>query len=352
VSPDPIPHTRVALAERDARAVARVVRSGQLAAGREVRRLEEAFARRLGLAHAVAVSSGSAALHLALLALGVRRGDRVVTPSYVCVAVLNAIRQAGGRELLIDTVVADYQVDAAVAARAAGPAKAAIVPHLFGYTAHLTPLLRAGVPVIEDCAMALGATDRGRPTGSRGRVAVFSLYATKTVAAGEGGLLATDDAELAAEVRDLRSYDKRPDWRPRFNYKLTDLQAALARSQLARLDRIIERRRDIAARYFRAIEPGGVVLPPARAGASYYRFVLRTRAGFAAAHRHFEHAGIHVARPVFQPLHRATGVAPARFPGAEELFLTAFSIPIYPGLTAREVARIARAASTLAHRPR
>src|SRR5687767_7189358 len=137
-----VAHSRPFLGAAEERAALRVLRSGQLASGPEVEKLEGELAARLGFAHAVAVSSGSAALHLALLALGVGRGDVVVAPSYVCLAVLNTIRYVQARERLVDTEPRSFHIDAAAAARAAAGAKAAIVPHLFGHAASLDPLLK------------------------------------------------------------------------------------------------------------------------------------------------------------------------------------------------------------------
>jgi len=336
-----IPHSKLTLGAAEARALARVLRSGQLAGGPEVLRLEAEFAERFGFRYAVAVASGTAALHLSLLALGIGRGDRVLVPSYVCVAVLNAVRQAGAREQLADSALGDFHLDGA---RIPGARPhAAILPHLFGHAADPGPVLRAGIPVLEDCAMALGATTpRGRTVGRRGAAAIFSFYATKLITGGEGGLVATDDRGLADEVRDRRAYDKKDDWRLRFNYKLTDLQAALIRCQLRRVTTLIARRRELAARYDELLRDLDLIRPPRTAGSSYHRYVVRTDRGFEAIQGRLAAARIDVARPVHRPLHRLLDLSRRRFPNAEQLFLTSISIPIYPTLLRSAQERVAR----------
>ena len=189
--------------------------------------------------------------------------------------------------------------------------------------------------------MSLGATDaRRRPLGQIGKVATYSFYATKTLARGEGGMVTTNDAAVAEEVRDIRSYDKRDRWRLRFNYKMTDLTAALLRCQLRRLSEILERRRLAAEYYFENLKGSGLRLPPDRTGASYFRFVPRITSGYEGAGRRLEARGIEAPRPVHIPLHRALEMPKSRFPRAEKLFSTAISLPIYPMITRRELKHI------------
>jgi dTDP-4-amino-4,6-dideoxygalactose transaminase len=289
----------------------------------------------------VAVSSGTAALHLALLGLDIGPGDEVILPSYVCVAPLHAIEQTGATPCLADVDPRTYNVDPDdVRRRRTRKTRAVIVPHMFGLPVDLKPLLDLGVPVIEDCAQAIGARYAGRPVGSRGTIAVVSFYATKLLTTGEGGMVLSRDLRLLSSIRDLRDYDERRRHRVRFNYKLTDFQAALGRSQLRRFPAMLARRSAIAARYHEAWRKLPLRLPAAPPSGThvFHRFVLsssRAASGLARALRAF---GVVARPPVFQPLHRVLGLK--GFPGATECFRHALSVPIYPGLTAAEEARV------------
>src|SRR5262249_49591612 len=280
-----IPHSRPSITDGDADRVARVVRSGQLVQGPEVAAFERELAARLGVQDAAAVASGSAALELALAALGVSAGDEVLIPTYVCDALHHAVRRVGASPVLVDADPATQSLSAKDAlTRRTRRTRAVIVPHAFGLTVDLQPFAALEVPIIEDCAQALGAElEGGQPAGSGGALAVCSLYATKMIAAGEGGAVLGRSA-LIAHVREARDYDERVALAPRTNAKLTDMAAALARSQLARLDAFVARRRAIAARY-RALLAGVEARLPIDAGARhvYQRVVLRLDPGAAAA---------------------------------------------------------------------
>ena len=342
--PGGIPHSRPTLGPAEARALARVVRSGQLAQGPLVERFEGALARRLGLRHAAAVSSGTAAVHLALLASGIGPGDEVILPSLVCTAPLHAILAVGARPRLVDCDPATANVDPAAARRALGRrTKAILVPHAFGLPADLAELCALGPPVIEDCAQALGAAYRGRPAGSIGDVCVLSFYATKVLATGEGGMVLSRRRRLVDRVRDLRSYDERASFRPRFNYKMTDLEAALGLCQLARLAGFLGRRRALAAAYDRALSGVPVRLPPRPADRThgFFRYVVQAGHGAGPILAALGRRGIAARRAFFRPLHAYLG-RPG-FPGAAEAWRGMVSLPIYPTLTRAEVSRVARA---------
>lgn len=339
-----IRHSRPTLGLAEARAVAQVVRSGHLAQGPMVERFERAMARRLGLSHAAAVSSGTAALHLALLALGVGPGDEVLLPSLVCSAPLHAILAAGATPRLADCDPATANLDPAAARRAVGRrTKALIVPHAFGLPADLAELCDLGPPVIEDCAQALGATYRGRPAGSLGDICVLSFYATKVLATGEGGMVLARRRQLIERVRDLRSYDERATFRPRFNYKMSDLSAALGLCQLARLDDLLARRRALAAVYDRGLAGTPVRLParPADRTHGFFRYVVAADRGAAPILARLAARRIAARRPVFRPLHRYLKLS--GFPGASRAWRGMVSLPIYPTLGAAQVTRVARA---------
>ncbi len=339
-----ISHSRPTLSEADAQKVAHVVRSSWIAQGREVESFEREVAAFVGQPGAVAVSSGTAALHLALLALGVGPGAEVVIPTYVCDALHHAVSHAGATAVLADAAAGTLSLDPDdVKRRLTGRTKAIILPHAFGLAAGVEAFLAMGVPVIEDCAQAIGCLDGSRPVGSRGTLAVFSFYATKMLTTGEGGMVTASDPTLLGRVRDLREYDERADLAPRFNYKLTDLQAALGRSQLARLPAFIERRRQIAAAYRRAMAGSACQLPPDDVGGRhvYHRFVIAVERPLDLLIKRLETRGIQCRRPVFRPLHRALGLG--EYPAAVRLWERSLSIPCYPSLTDAEIQRVAEA---------
>ena len=337
-----IPHSRPDVSEEDAAAVARVVRGGQLAQGPEVEAFEREVAARVGVAAAAAVSSGTAALELALRALDVGPGDEVVIPTYACDALHHAVTRCGATAVLADADPATLTLSPADAGRRLSRrTRAIVVPHAFGLAADLGPFDALGVPVVEDCAQALGARLGSRAAGSLGRLSICSFYATKLLTTGEGGMV-LGPPDLIARVREGREYDERPDLVPRANAKLTDIQAALGRSQLRRLDRFLARRGAIAAEYRRRLR-GVACRVPADAGEAhvYHRFVVEVDAPLPPLLEALHARGVTARRPVFRPLHHALGLA--GYPEADRLWRTCVSLPCYPALTGEEVATVATA---------
>jgi dTDP-4-amino-4,6-dideoxygalactose transaminase len=336
-----IPHSRPTLGEEDAFRVARVVASGQIAQGPEVMAFERRMAERLGAPAAAAVSSGTAALELALRAVGVGTGDEVVIPTLVCDALHHAVTRCGARPVLAEADPVTLSIDARDARRrVTARTRAIVVPHAFGCPVDLGPFAALGVPVIEDCAQTLGPAGAPEPPGSRGTVAVCSFYATKLLTTGEGGLVAGSE-DRVARVRDGREYDERSDLVPRFNYKMTDMAAALGLAQLDRLDAFLARRRAIAARYRARLAGASCGLPHDVPGHVYHRFVVRVSRPVDGVIAALAARGIGARRPVFRPLHRALGLA--GYPEAERAWTEMLSLPCYPSLGDAAVDQVATA---------
>lgn len=343
-----IPHSRPAIDQEDLRATVEVLRSGQIAQGPRVERFERNMAAFVGLQRGVAVSSGTAALELALRALRIGAGDEVIMPSYVCPAPWLATQRVGAEARLVDIDLNTFNIDPLAACQAVtNKTRAIIVPHLFGLPANLTALERLGIPLIEDCAQTLGVTELGRSVGRVGRLTVCSFYATKLLCAGEGGMVLSNEGALLERVRSLREYDGAATLDPSsFNLKLTDLQAALGLSQLERFPAFHERRRVIAAAYREALSCKTAVCPSVPPGRThgYYRFVIRlphlrtNPDGLLGLISRLEGQGIHCRKPVFRPLHRY--LEQSGFPNSDEADRTALSIPLYPDLTDDEVRQI------------
>lgn len=336
-----IPHSRPSLGEAEAKAVAEVVRGGWIAQGRQVAAFEQAMAKVTGQAQGVAVSSGTAALYLALMALGTGADDEVVIPSYVCTALWHAVRLTGAKPVLVDIEPATYQPSPQAVARAlTRRTKAMIVPHMFGLPADIETLKSHGIPVIEDCAQTLGVTVRGTPVGGAGKLAVCSFYATKLLTAGEGGMVLGCEESLVGRVRALRHYDEQGALDPAFNYKMTDIQAALGLCQVARLESFLARRRTIAARYQEAVQQAGLTPPwgPAGLEHGYFRYVVRLLNPVDSALDRARTLGIGCRRPVYRPIHRYLGLP--GFRETDAAWERALSIPLYPVLTDHEVDRV------------
>jgi perosamine synthetase len=338
-----VPHARPLLGPEEQAAALRVLRSGRLAPGAEAARLETLVTRLAGGTDAVALSSGTLALTLAIRALGVRAGDMVALPSHACEALLHAVRAAGARPLVCDIDPETLAIDPDdVRRRAPSPPAAIVVVHPFGWPVPVEPYRELGAVVIEDCAQSPGAAIAGRPVGSRGDVAVFSFAPTKLLTCGgPGGALTAPVAALVREVRDLATYDENDDDRPRVNGLLGDLHAAIAAIQVGRLGEFVARRRAIAQRYDNAFAdlPAGRLRPQPGAAPVFYRYLLRIRGGAAALAATLRSLGVVARRPVHRPLHHLVTGAGA-CPGADEAHDRWISLPLSPALDDGEVRHV------------
>lgn len=340
-----IPHSRPSLGLEEADAVSRVVLSGHIAQGKQVRKFEEEFAAFLGVTGSIAVNSGTSALHLALLALGTNPGDEVIVPDYVCTALLNAVNYTGAIPVVVDVNDADGNLDCQAAAGMLGPrTKAVIVPHMFGRPASGIDLLRKrGVPVIEDCAQTLGTSIDGRRIGTIGDLSIFSFYATKVMTCGEGGMVAGNNHDLLAAVADLRDYDNRSDYKLRYNCKMTDIQAAMGLVQLGKLPGFISRRREIAQMYNNGLQGMPVKIPDEspEGGSIYFRYVIRL-AEQDSMLEWLRKCEISAARPVFKPYQVMLPNSQA-CPTSLRLWQESISLPIFPVLEDEDVAKVVSA---------
>jgi len=329
--------------------IAAVLESGQLTMGPKVEELEELLAAAAGAAHAVAVSSGTAALHLAVLAAGIGPGDEVLVPAYTFPATANVVALAGATPVLVDVDPVTMNVDPGDAARRVTPRTAAMLAvHLFGRPARLEQLPE--LPLVEDAAGALGASHRGRPCGGLGLVGCFSFHPRKIVTTGEGGAVTTDDAQLAERVRSLRHHGWSPSRRyddmpaGAFNYRLSDVLCALGIPQLRRLDELLAARERVAAGYAERLAGLDVVLPEPdpgdRHGWQAYVIQLDRRDEVMAALRA---QGIQCQIGTYA-LHRLGAYRDqGPFPGADAAYERALALPLHTRLTDAELDRVAEA---------
>lgn len=346
-----IPISRPLIGDAEREAVMRVLDSGMLVQGPEVVVFETEFATAVGTRHAVAASSGTTALHMALLAHGVGPGDEVIIPAFTFIASANSILHAGATPVLVDIEPETFNIDVGRLEAAITPRTKAIMPvHLYGQPADMAEIgeLAAahGLAVIEDAAQAIGASYRGRMAGSLG-TGVFSLYATKNVMSGEGGMITTDDEALADRLRLLRNHGMRARYQHEslgYNFRMTDLCAAIGRAQLARLGELTERR----AANARALSAGitAATVPPVRADRTHcwHQYTIRFGKDRDRRMANLRAAGVGTAifypRPVhgYDYMRRHTG--DVSMPVAEAAATEVLSLPVHPQLSEGDLERI------------
>ena len=339
-----IPHSRPYIGTAEKKALAAVIDSGQIAGGYRVCQLEQRLAHTVGHTQGVAVSSGTAALYLALKALNVKKDEYVIIPSYVCTALLNAVIAAGAKPLICD-IDGDSGLITTKTIKKILRKKTAVIiaPHLFGNPLDINEINKLGVPVIEDCAQCVGAGISGTKVGGSSVLSIFSFYATKILGAGEGGMVATSNTTINNKIIELREYDNRTLYTPTFNYKMSDLTAAVALQQVDKLGDMIKMRRSIARLFVKSVRTDSSVFVPMVESTTikpmYYRFIIRSKTNHVTKIiKKFERNNIACCRPVFKPLHEYLNKS--GFPNTAAWFESALSIPIYPGLSNDEIGRI------------
>ncbi len=337
-----IPHSRPTFGEEEKRACCAVLDSLQLAQGKKVEEFEKAFCVFTGRRYAVAVSSGTSAFYLSLLALGISKSDEIIIPSYNCAALLHPVVGLGAAPVFADIEIDDFNISARDATgKIRKKTRAVVVPHLFGRAADMEAFERLGIPVIEDGTQALGVSVGKKKVGTFGLMSIFSFYATKMITTGEGGIILTDSKKLADTLRDLRDYDKKETFRLRTNSKMTEIQAAMGIEQLKKLPFFIERRRQIAGQYDQNLRGLGFMLPQeGNRDHVYYRYVVRIPKKLKALMKNLETGGVEAKRPVFKPLHRYFNHADTLFPATIRAMSEACSLPIFPSLTVEECGHV------------
>ena len=339
--------------------VADVAARAAFTLGTEVEGFEREFAAWCEAGHAVGVSSGTAALELALRGLGIGPGDEVIVPTNSFIATAEAVSAAGATPVLVDVDAETALLTAEIAEPAITPRTRCVIPvHLYGRTVEMDPLLELcrarGIAVVEDACQAHGARHRGRPVGSLGDAGCFSFYPTKNLGAwGDGGAVVTGDATLAERVRLLRSHGegtRHHHKMPARTDRLDALQAAILRVKLQRLDAANDARRKAGAALREALAGADVLAPPppsADGDHVFHLFVVRSDAR-DALREHLEAEGvssaIHYPTPIhLQPAYADAGLRPGSLPVAERLGLEGCSLPLFPTLSAEQIERVAAA---------
>ena len=377
-----IPFVKVQLDDDDIAAVEGVLRSGWLTTASQVKALEEELCAYTGARFVNAVNSATAAMHLCLAAWDLGPGDEVITTPYTFTATANVVLHCGATPVLVDVVDGTANIDPRLVEEAITPKTKAIIPvHIAGEPCDMDALMAMarprGIKVLEDAAHAIGTLYRGRAIGTVSDAAAFSFYANKTMTTGEGGALATNDAELSARVRRLTLHGMSRDaynrygaggsWRydiEEFGFKdnLTDIAAALGRAQLVKLERFIEERTRVAQRYFANLRDEEHILLPVFSEENrqpWHLFMIRIKNETSPVQRDDvinQLAERGIATSVhFIPLHYHTAYqklgrwAKGDFPVAERFFEGEISLPMYPAMTNEEVDEVCQALREILH---
>jgi perosamine synthetase len=357
-----IPLARPVLGPEEESAVIEVLRSGDLSLGPRVPAFEQEFAEWIGAPHACAVSSGTAGLHLALRAVGVSRGDEVVTSPFSFVASANVMLFEGARPVFADIDARTLNLDPEAAAAAVTERTAALLPvHIFGYPADLPAFERLGLPIVEDACEALGAVHAdGARVGARGNPAAFGFYANKQLTTGEGGMVTLREAAMKERIDSERNQGRAPDmgWldhdRLGFNYRLTDLACAIGLVQLRRLDGMLADRARVASWYREALAGvEGLGLPCPDAGGDrrgWFVFVVQVPRGHDRDEviRALRARGVQC-KPYLPAIHLMSfyrerfGHREGEFPVCEDVAARSLALPFFPAMTEGQVERVAKA---------
>jgi dTDP-4-amino-4,6-dideoxygalactose transaminase len=348
---------RPVIGDEERAAVDRVLRSGVLTQGPEVADFETEFASVVGGLQCVAVNSGTSALHLALLAVGVGQGDEVVLPSFSFAATANAVRLVGGIPVFVDIDPVSFCVDPEAVREAITPRTKAILPvHVYGHPAamdELGPLAEErGISIVEDAAQAHAATLGGRPVGTFGTAAAFSFYPTKNMTTGEGGMVTTPSATVAHQVRLLRNQGMERRYENEvigYNNRMSDLHAAIGRAQLHRLAEWTRQRQDNAR--FLSENLVGVRTPRTASGATHVFHQYTVRVPEARDRFTAELARKGVATGVYYPtpIHRLPSFdQDLDLPATERACAEVFSLPVHPSLTPAELEQVVTAVNEVA----
>ena len=345
--PPDVPHNRLTRGDSEEEALVEVVRSGYWASGPKVEQLEATLAGMANVKHAVCVASGLSALRLLILGLGVGPGDNILVPAYSCVALANAVLACDANPIPIDITPGDWNLDVIALKNAINELRprAVIVVNTFGVPASVESMQVLDIPILEDCAHSFGMVMNGLPIGGRTQAAILSFYATKLIGAGEGGAVLTNSTDLAKFIKSWRDYSDQQPSGKRLNDKMTDIEAALALSQLERLPDMIAKRSKLARRYHDLLvgeetRTGLFRLPDISSPRIWYRYVVEMQDVSAqAVIDYLLHYGVQAQKPITD--WRSPGIQSC--PIATWAYDCLVSLPLYPTLKLDEQDRVVHA---------
>ncbi|MEK7658939.1 MAG: DegT/DnrJ/EryC1/StrS family aminotransferase [Patescibacteria group bacterium] len=321
-----------------------------LFSGNITEKFENEFAKYVGRKYAIAVNSGTSALHLALLALDIKEKDEVICSSYTCVALLNAISYVKAEAKLVDcnfnVEKGDFNISLFdLKNKISSKTKAIIVPHMFGFPAEIEKIIKLGIPVIEDATQSLGGEYLGKKLGSYGAISIFSVHFSKMITTGNGGVFATDSENLYRKAKFFGDYEntivqqrlKKPEsYNVQYNYKVSDLNAYLGISQLNQLNQFVNKRKSIAKVYSRLLK-GIAQLPDLSKENIFWRYVIEIEKNPIEVIKEAAKNGIEIGRGVYPPLHQYLKMDDKLFPNTKKAISSLIALPIYPSLTDKEI---------------
>lgn len=343
-----IKHSKPTIVGTETTLLQEVFKTEYVGCGDYVKRFEEMVLNYLNVKYAVATNSGTSALHLALLALDIKPGDKVVIPTYVCPAVLHAVCYVNAEPILVDIDKVDFNIsiDACLEREEdIKKAKCIIIPHMFGAPVDITKFYELGIPIIEDCAQSIGAKLHAqKKVGTLGDISMFSFRATKLITGGSGGMIASNSDKYIRKIRQLMKYDSAPPKRkgrylfqPAYNYCMNNITAALCISQLERLGSFISARKRIAKTYNEELSDE-FVKPTSRFVDDhiYYRYVVLHERSNSVV-EFLNDNNIEARSSAAHILHRYLNLDGNKFPNAEYVASRTASLPIYPSLKETEI---------------
>lgn len=339
--------------------VTEAVQTGWISSsGHFIAEFENAFSKYIGTKHGIATSNGTTAIHLALAALGIKKGDNVVVPSITSIACANAVRYTGAEPVFADSNNDYWCMDPEdVRSRITKKTKAIMAVHIYGHPCEMDSIRQiakeADIPIIEDCAEAHGAEYKKKRVGNFSAISCFSFYGNKIITTGEGGMCLTNDNELAERMKILRNQGTRPEYRNKyyydlvgFNYRLTNIQAAIGLAQLEKIGYLIEQKRRIAKEYNKHLDGSASIVTapemPWAMNVYWYYSILVRKENRDLTMQKLAEKGIE-SRPFFYPIHMLpTYKTKAKLPVAEMLGFTGINLPSGPKLTSEDIAQVCR----------
>lgn len=340
-----IPHNKPTIDSHDTQAVLQTLKSGFIAQGANVALFENLLSKHTGISRSAVVSNGTTAIYLSLLALGVKKNDEVILPTYVCSALLNSINLIGAKPVLVDVDLTDFNIQWNMVDNFLNnKTKAIIVPHIHGIPSIIPSYYKGNISIIEDCCTAINSSIHGIHIGHQADCAVFSFYATKYITSGGyGGCISSFDNNLIDRIFDYREFDCRDVYYPRFNFQISDIQAAMGVSQINRVNDFTRRRNEIASVYKQFFDEIGIdYQKPICDGviSNNYRFIIKLERNYRDDFIHYLRLkGVSCIVPIENKelLHNYLHIDRNRFPNAEKIAATTISLPIYPLLSEEEL---------------
>jgi len=350
-----IPHNKPTIGDEEIKASVDALSNLELTSGTKIKEFELLFSEYVGT-NAVSVSSGTSALHLALIALDISKNDEVILPSYTCIAVALPVLYQQAKPILVD-ITDDFNISVeGIKKKISNETKAIIVPHMFGCPADLNEIKELceewGVYLIEDCAQSIGALYHSKKVGTFGDISIFSFYATKMMTTIQGGMVCTNNLDWVQTINDLRYHDQcrlseDTDTRLKYSYMMSDVGAAIGIVQLKKLEYFIKKRREISSTYLEKLDCE-MIKHPLETGEKkhvYSRYVVKTPHNPSLVVEKMRERNIICERMYVPPLHRRTLIGKfnknEKFPNTEAVLNSAISLPIYPSLSVEKVKYVA-----------